>query len=86
MSRIGKKPITIPSAVTLTQDGQKISAKGPKGELNFTLPEGVTGKIDGDVFTVNPLVINKSGVSLWGMCRKWWPTSLRELPTAIRKN
>ena len=49
MSRIGKKPITIPSAVTLTQDGQKISAKGPKGELNFTLPEGVTGKIDGDV-------------------------------------
>ena len=51
MSRIGKKPITIPSAVTLTQDGQKISAKGPKGELNFTLPEGVTGKIDGDVFT-----------------------------------
>jgi large subunit ribosomal protein L6 len=69
MSRIGKKPITIPSAVTLTQDGQKISAKGPKGELNFTLPEGVTGKIDGDVFTVNPLVINKSGVSLWGMCR-----------------
>ena len=55
MSRIGKKPITIPSAVTLTQDGQKITARGPKGELNFTLPEGVTGKIEGDVFTVNPL-------------------------------
>ena len=69
MSRIGKKPITIPSAVTLIQDGQKITAKGPKGELNFTLPEGVTGKIEGDMFTVNPLTLNKSGVSLWGMCR-----------------
>jgi len=69
MSRIGKKPIVIPSAVNLTQDGQKIIAKGPKGELNFILPEGIIGKIEGDIFTVNPAVENKSGVSLWGMCR-----------------
>jgi large subunit ribosomal protein L6 len=69
MSRIGKKPIVIPSAVNLTQEGQKIIAKGPKGELNFILPEGIIGKIEGDIFTVNPAVENKSGVSLWGMCR-----------------
>jgi len=69
MSRIGKKPIVIPSAVNLTQEGQKIIAKGPKGELNFILPEGIIGKIEGDIFTVNPAVENKSGVSLWGTCR-----------------
>ena len=69
MSRVGKKPIVIPSAVNLTQEGQKIIAKGPKGELNFILPEGIIGKIEGDIFTVNPAVENKSGVSLWGMCR-----------------
>ena len=55
MSRIGKKPVAIPSGVTLTQDGQTVTAKGPKGELSFTLPEAVTGKIEGEEFTVTPL-------------------------------
>lgn len=37
MSRIGKKPITIPSDVTVTIDGQTVSVKGPKGELQQVL-------------------------------------------------
>ena len=69
MSRIGKKPVTIPSGVTLTQDGQKITAKGPKGELTFTLPDAVTGKVEGEEFTVTPLTENKTGLSMWGMSR-----------------
>ena len=48
MSRIGKNPVTVPAAVTLTQSGQVITVKGPKGELNFTLPDAVTGKIEGE--------------------------------------
>ena len=69
MSRIGKKPVIIPSGVTLTQNGQTITAKGPKGELSFTLPEAVTGKIEGEEFSVTPLVENKTGLSMWGMSR-----------------
>ena len=69
MSRIGKKPVAIPSGVTLTQSGQTITAKGPKGELSFTLPDAVTGKIDGAEFSVEPIVQNKTGLSMWGMCR-----------------
>ena len=69
MSRIGKKPVAIPSGVTLTQDGQTVTAKGPKGELSFTLPEAVTGKIEGEEFTVTPLTENKTGLSMWGMSR-----------------
>ena len=38
MSRIGKKPIVIPSGVTTTLDGQTIAVKGAKGELKFTAP------------------------------------------------
>ncbi|MDQ2929200.1 MAG: 50S ribosomal protein L6 [Gemmatimonadota bacterium] len=38
MSRIGKKPVTIPKGVTVTLDGSKISVKGPKGELSRSLP------------------------------------------------
>ncbi|KIL52285.1 50S ribosomal protein L6 [Jeotgalibacillus campisalis] len=36
MSRVGKKPIEVPSDVTLTFNGSTVTAKGPKGELSFT--------------------------------------------------
>ena len=35
MSRIGTKPVQVPAGVTATVDGQKVTAKGPKGELFF---------------------------------------------------
>ena len=38
MSRIGKKPVSIPKGVTVTLDGSKITVKGPKGELSRSLP------------------------------------------------
>ncbi len=42
MSRIGKKPLIIPSGVTVTITGTTIDVKGPKGELSFNLPADVT--------------------------------------------
>ena len=69
MSRIGKKPVTIPSGVTLTQTGQAISVKGSKGELSFTLPDAVTGKLDGEEFTVSPVEGAKNATAMWGMSR-----------------
>ncbi len=42
MSRIGKKPITVPEKVDVTLDGLTITVKGPKGELTRILPEGVS--------------------------------------------
>ena len=41
MSRIGKKPVAVPSGVTATLDGQTVSVKGPKGQLAFTVPEEI---------------------------------------------
>jgi large subunit ribosomal protein L6 len=41
MSRIGKKPIEIPSNVTVTLDGKNLSVKGPLGENKLTLLDGV---------------------------------------------
>ena len=69
MSRIGKKPVTIPAGVTLTQTGQDVTVKGPKGELNFTLPAACTGKLDGTEFTVSPVEGAKNGSAMWGMSR-----------------
>ena len=42
MSRIGKLPIPVPGGVTVGIDGQRVSVKGPKGELSLNLPAGVT--------------------------------------------
>jgi large subunit ribosomal protein L6 len=41
MSRIGKLPITVPSGVDVTIDGQTVTVKGPKGELSHTVAEPI---------------------------------------------
>lgn len=41
MSRIGKRPISIPNKVTIEINGQYVAAKGPKGSLDLTLSEKV---------------------------------------------
>ncbi len=47
MSRIGKRPITIPAGVTATIDGTTVTVKGPKGTLTRTLPQDITIRQDG---------------------------------------
>lgn len=44
MSRVGKKPITIPSGVTVTINNTELEVKGPKGTLKTPIPNGVTFK------------------------------------------
>jgi large subunit ribosomal protein L6 len=52
MSRIGKRPISLPQKVTVSIEGQSIAVKGPKGELSRTLPAGVSVQQDGEVLNV----------------------------------
>jgi large subunit ribosomal protein L6 len=48
MSRIGKRPVSIPGGVTAAVDGQVVKVKGPKGELQHVLVDAVLAKIDKD--------------------------------------
>ena len=53
MSRIGKKPVTIPANVTVTvAEGNVVTVKGPKGTLTQTMHPDMLIKIDGSVLTV----------------------------------
>jgi large subunit ribosomal protein L6 len=52
MSRIGKKPITIPSGVEVTIDGSHVTVKGPKGTLEHDVPQDLTVSRDGDDLVV----------------------------------
>jgi large subunit ribosomal protein L6 len=42
MSRIGRLPVSIPSGVDVTLDGQAVRVKGPKGELSLSVPAPIT--------------------------------------------
>ena len=42
MSRIGKKPIPVPSGVDVTINGSHVAVKGPKGSLELDAPEDIT--------------------------------------------
>src|ERR1041385_4001855 len=48
MSRIGRKPISVPKSVKLKIDDSKIEVAGPKGTLSVRLPEGIKCRVDGD--------------------------------------
>src|SRR5712664_2335744 len=48
MSRIGKKPITIPKGVTVNIKGDELEVKGTKGVLKTPVPEGITFKLEGE--------------------------------------
>lgn len=70
MSRIGKKPVAIPSGVTVTVDGAKVTVKGPKGELSIQhLPE-VTVKVDGDQVVVDRMNDEKESRARHGLTRQ----------------
>lgn len=60
MSRIGKKPIPVPNTVTVTIDGQNVGVKGPKGEMSWAFPSGITVDMDSEA---NQVVVGRKGDS-----------------------
>jgi len=69
MSRIGKRPIPIPPKVTLTLDGQKVTVKGPKGELSRVLPGEVILEQEGDTLLVKRRDESRVARQRHGLCR-----------------
>ena len=69
MSRIGKKPVDMPSGVSATLSGQTVEVKGPKGTRSFTATDDVNIVIDGNVITVTPRGKSKTALQQWGMSR-----------------
>src|SRR5437867_13096042 len=55
MSRIGKQSIAIPKGVTVTATGEKVSVKGPKGELHLSRRPEITVQIEGAVVRVGAI-------------------------------
>ncbi len=69
MSRIGKLPIGIPKGVTVNVAGQKVTVKGPKGELNRMLHVDLGVKVEGETLTVTRPSDEPKHKSLHGLSR-----------------
>ena len=80
MSRIGKKPVAIPEGVTASVDGQTVTAKGPKGELQFVVNKEVLVKMEDGAIQVDPRDQSKDARSKWGMSR----TMINNIMTGVK--
>ncbi len=69
MSRIGKNPITVPSGVTITLDGNRIAVKGPKGELSRVIPADMIISQESGTVTVNRPSDDPKHKALHGLSR-----------------
>ena len=69
MSRIGKRPVTIPSGVTATVEGQTVKMKGPKGQLSFVVHDDVEVKFENGQVKVAPRHETNRAQALYGTAR-----------------
>ncbi|MFO7447623.1 MAG: 50S ribosomal protein L6 [Ignavibacteriaceae bacterium] len=69
MSRIGKKPITVPKGVTITRNGNALKVKGPKGELENQFHANITIDVKDDEIVVTRPDDTKVNKALHGLTR-----------------
>src|SRR4029453_5977816 len=66
LSRVGKKPVAIPSGVTASVEGQFIKVKGPKGALAVALHGDVAAQVQGSEVKIDPRADTKRPRAVWG--------------------
>ena len=69
MSRIGKKPVALPSGVSAVVSGQTIEVNGPKGSRSFIASDDVTLLVEESAVLVTPRGKSKRARQQWGMSR-----------------
>jgi large subunit ribosomal protein L6 len=69
MSRIGKRPVAVPSGITANVEGQTVKIKGPKGALQVVLHDDVAVKLEGGQIKVDPRYDTKRARAQWGTSR-----------------
>ncbi|MEM7546055.1 MAG: 50S ribosomal protein L6 [Pseudomonadota bacterium] len=79
MSRIGKRPVEMPSGVSAAVSGQTIEVKGPKGTRSFTATDDVDISVEDGSISVKPRGMSKRARQQWGMTR----TQVSNLVTGV---
>jgi large subunit ribosomal protein L6 len=69
MSRVGKKPVVVPAGVSVKVDGTKVSVKGPKGELTYSVHAGIKITEREGQLSCEVAKQSKKIAALWGTTR-----------------
>jgi large subunit ribosomal protein L6 len=85
MSRIGKKPVELPSGVSATVSGQTVEVKGPKGTRSFTATDDVTITLEGNIVKVTPRGTSKRARQQWGMSRSMVANLVKGVTTGFKR-
>jgi large subunit ribosomal protein L6 len=85
MSRIGKRPVELPSGVTASLSGQTIEVKGPKGTRSFTATDDVTLAVEDGNVSVKPRGASKRARQQWGMSRTQVANLVTGVTTGFKK-
>lgn len=85
MSRVGKKPIQIPSGVKFTLAGQSIKVSGPKGEMAQAIPYPITVKDDGGTLVVERPSNQRDHRALHGLTRALIANHVHGVSTGFEK-
>jgi large subunit ribosomal protein L6 len=79
MSRIGKRPVPLPSGVSASTEDQTLVVKGPKGALQMQMRDEIRYDISDDGISVVPANDTKAARAFWGMQR----TLVQNLVTGV---
>ncbi|GAA6202709.1 50S ribosomal protein L6 [Aquicoccus sp. SU-CL01552] len=79
MSRIGKRPVELPSGVSASVSGQTVEVKGPKGTRSFNATDDVTITVEDNLVKIEPRGKSKRARQQWGMSR----TQIANLVTGV---
>ena len=85
MSRIGKKPVELPSGVTASVSGQTVEVKGPKGTRSFKATDDVSISVEDNVINVEPRGKSKRARQQWGMRRTPVANLVEGVPNGFKK-
>ncbi|MBS1301433.1 50S ribosomal protein L6 [Loktanella sp. SALINAS62] len=85
MSRIGKKPVELPSGVEAKVSGQTVEVKGPKGTRSFKATDDVTLTVEDGAVSVTPRGKSKRARQQWGMARTQVANLVQGVTTGFRK-
>jgi large subunit ribosomal protein L6 len=86
MSRIGRKPITLPKGVTATVDGNTVRVKGPKGELQRRLHPDMRVALDDGTITVSRPSDETTHKALHGLTRTLVANMIEGVEKGFRKD
>ncbi|EKE43409.1 50S ribosomal protein L6 [Oceaniovalibus guishaninsula JLT2003] len=85
MSRIGKRPVPLPSGVEAKISGQTVEVKGPKGTRSFTATDDVTLAMQDGAVSVTPRGKSKRAREQWGLSRTVVNNLVTGVSTGFRK-